>query len=151
MATSGYHAQFGTASQFESDTFPLTEQTVGLASLVEALRQLLRHSLGTHHDATIPPARQRQHLRKPVAVRASFGGSWGKSDCLVSDLSEGGARVVCGHTPKVGEQVTLECTGNQPLRLVCSVRHTSSTHTGLAFVGVSTESRSRLAELIQAS
>ena len=87
------------------------------------------------------PIMRRTQQRRPVAVRAYCGGPWGVSECLISDLSDGGAGLVCGHTPRVGEQVTLEwhVSPQENLRVLCSVRHVSSTHIGLAFLGVPAE------------
>lgn len=73
-----------------------------------------------------------------VAVRAKCSGDWGESPCLLTDLSLSGAGFVCGHSPSIGEQVTLVFeTDKKPVRILCSVRHVSDTHIGVAFLFVS--------------
>ena len=140
------------------DLNQIDDRHIGIASFVEALRLLVRNAVSSnlHHSsaATMAHGRQRRYLRKPIAVRASCGGDWGTSDCLISDISEGGASVVCGHTPKIGDKITLEwpaATPQQNLRILCSVRHVSRTHTGVAFVGITADKLHDIAALVRAS
>lgn len=135
---------------------PASGRNYGVASFVEVLRHLVRAAVRSEAQYPMSASthsRQRRHVRKPIAVRASCGGDWGVSECLISDISEGGASVVCGHAPKVGEQVTLEWrngTKKKPLRIPCAVRHVSGTHTGLAFLSVSAAKKQHIYDLIKA-
>ena len=136
---------------------PASARNHGVASFLEVLRHLVRAAVWSEAQYPMSASthsRQRRHVRKPIAVRASCGGHWGVSDCLISDISEGGVSVVCGHAPSVGEHVTLEWstgTKKKRLRIPCAVRHVSGTHTGLAFLSVSAAKKRHIEDMIKVS
>lgn len=151
-----YNFEFDPGSTPQDLRDPASARNHGVASFVEVLRHIVRaavRSEAQHPMSASTHSRQRRHARKPIAVRASCGGDWGVSDCLISDISEGGASVVCGHAPNVGEHVMLElrtAAKNERLRVPCSVRHVSGTHTGLAFLSMSADKKHHISDLIMA-
>ncbi len=153
-ATYGIRQQVERVAGDNSSVKTRADRIVGRVWVVEAMLALFTEAIRPQHREIpdILPGKQRQYPRRPAAVRARCSGDWGSSNCLISDLSEGGASLVCGHAPQVGEQVTLEFASRpnfEPMRLRCAVKYVSGSQTGVAFVEDSVLSKEQLAEMLQ--
>ena len=85
------------------------------------------------------PARQekRGSTRLPVALRGQCAGEWGASPCLISEISQGGLSLVCGHTHNPGDHIHVswsEGAKGDGMEADCLVRHVCATHIGVEFL-----------------
>lgn len=85
----------------------------------------------------------------PVRLRHSVPGGVRFTRGITLDISEGGLGALMKSSLHVGETVSqeLELRDNQ-LHLVALVRHSSSSHSGFEFLGLTEEERQLIANLV---
>lgn len=108
--------------------------------------------LGTNESPSPWTGERRSLSRWPVALDGTCYGAWGSSKCLISELSENGISVVCGHIARVGEEFTVawrlaEC--ETPIQITCVVRGISDQQAGLEFLDATRVDRLRIRHFVR--
>lgn len=85
----------------------------------------------------------------PITVRHLCRGGVRATHGISLDLGAGGLGAIVQGDVHVGETVAIDFRlSDQPLTAVAIVRHTSSVHSGFEFVGLTSEERLRIANVV---